>query len=157
MNKQTVYVPISVEDKLPELNKPVIVIATHVLSNAYDEQLREAVLSSSFTDGSNALFDVGKTANDHLFIHDKVTHWLSPRQAVILDDGEVERYEKMEESLCLKDAWSLPEVLNKLIEASDILLDKKNYDGHGWEEISHARSKAKFILEQFHELLSQLK
>ena len=41
------------------------------------------------------------------------------------------------------DSWSLKDILKKLIEASDILLDKKDYDGHDWEEISLARKLAK--------------
>lgn len=45
--------------------------------------------------------------------------------------------------------WSLYDVLNKLIEASDILLHKKNYDGHGWEEIFHAAQRAKQIARLF--------
>jgi len=39
--------------------------------------------------------------------------------------------------------WPLTDVLKKLIEASEILLHKKNYDGHGWEEIRHAVEVAK--------------
>ena len=45
--------------------------------------------------------------------------------------------------------WSLYDVLNKLIEASDILLHKKNYDGHGWEEIYHAAKRARYIAGLF--------
>ena len=32
-------------------------------------------------------------------------------------------------------AWDTISVLEKLVEAADILLHKKDYDGHGWEEI----------------------
>jgi hypothetical protein len=45
-------------------------------------------------------------------------------------------------------AWPITEVLAKLIEASDILLKKKDYDGHGWEEIHHATNRAKGWLEK---------
>lgn len=41
--------------------------------------------------------------------------------------------------------WPLRDVLNKLIEASDILLHNKSYDGHGWEEISHAAERGRYI------------
>jgi len=48
--------------------------------------------------------------------------------------------------LGLKNAWPLKDVLKKLIEASEILLLKKDYDGHGWEEISHCVTRGKEIL-----------
>jgi hypothetical protein len=34
--------------------------------------------------------------------------------------------------------WPLRDVVQKLCEATEILLNEKNYDGHGHEEISHA-------------------
>jgi len=37
----------------------------------------------------------------------------------------------------LSEPYTLPHVLSKLIEASNILLHDKNYDGTGWEIISH--------------------
>lgn len=46
------------------------------------------------------------------------------------------------EILGLKDSWDLVHILQKLIEASDILLTDKDYDGHGWELIKEARDKA---------------
>jgi hypothetical protein len=42
--------------------------------------------------------------------------------------------------------WPLYDVLKKLIEASEILLHTKNFDGHGWEEIHHAAERAKQII-----------
>lgn len=44
--------------------------------------------------------------------------------------------------------WPLRDVVAKLVEASDLLLDHCNYDGHGWELISGARSEAKKWLRQ---------
>lgn len=44
----------------------------------------------------------------------------------------------IDDILGLDQPWPLVDVLKKLIEASDILLHKHSYDGHGWEEISHA-------------------
>lgn len=43
--------------------------------------------------------------------------------------------------------WSLKETLLKLIEASNILLINKSYDGHGWELINQARDKAEEIID----------
>jgi len=48
--------------------------------------------------------------------------------------------------LGLKNAWPLKDVLKKLIEASEILLLKKDYDGHDWEEISRCVTRGKEIL-----------
>jgi hypothetical protein len=43
------------------------------------------------------------------------------------------------------EAWPLVDVLKKLTEASEILLHRKNYDGHGWEEIAKCVERAKQI------------
>ena len=48
--------------------------------------------------------------------------------------------------LSLDNPWCLRDVLKKLIESSEILLNDKNYDGHGWEEISHCVERAKEII-----------
>jgi len=48
--------------------------------------------------------------------------------------------------LGLDNSWSLKDVLKKLIEASEILLHQKNYDGHGWEEINHCVERGKAIV-----------
>ena len=52
---------------------------------------------------------------------------------------------KIIDALELNQAWSIIYVLEKMIEAATILLDKKDYDGHGWEEIHHARQRAREI------------
>jgi hypothetical protein len=39
--------------------------------------------------------------------------------------------------------WPVDEVLAKLAEAADILLNEKNYDGHGYELIEVARKAAR--------------
>lgn len=47
------------------------------------------------------------------------------------------------------ESWPLRDVLAKLVEASEILLHQKNYDGHGWEQISHAVDRAKAALAKW--------
>lgn len=54
------------------------------------------------------------------------------------------------DDLGLNDAWSLCEVLDKLIESSEILLHKLDYDGHGWEKIQHCKEKAKEYKTKLH-------
>ncbi len=51
--------------------------------------------------------------------------------------------------LAFDQPYSLPEVLKYLIETSDILLKKKDYDGHGWEVLHHATEKAREIVKCF--------
>lgn len=51
-----------------------------------------------------------------------------------------------EELMGLENAWSLKHILEKLIEASNILLHEKDYDGHGWELIDKAKEEAKKTL-----------
>jgi hypothetical protein len=43
-------------------------------------------------------------------------------------------------------AWNTASVLAKLIEAADILLHEKNYDGHGWEQIEICHKRGLEIL-----------
>lgn len=43
--------------------------------------------------------------------------------------------------------WSVLAVLAKFVETATILLNEKDYDGHGWETIDHARAAARIIGE----------
>ena len=45
-------------------------------------------------------------------------------------------------------SWPPWSIVEKLIEASDILFDDKDYDGHGWEQLHSARVLAKRWLKQ---------
>ncbi len=38
--------------------------------------------------------------------------------------------------------WPAKDVVLKLVEATNILLDEKNYDGHGYEEMCAAKDAA---------------
>lgn len=52
-------------------------------------------------------------------------------------------------------AWPLRSVLGKLAEAADTLLDDRDYDGHGWEEIDCARKAAREVISDLPSDLSQ--
>lgn len=52
------------------------------------------------------------------------------------DEFNAER-DKYREALGVHDSWPVTDVLNKLVEATEYLLDVKNYDRVGWEEVSH--------------------
>ncbi|MEY5049422.1 MAG: hypothetical protein RLZZ175_2781 [Bacteroidota bacterium] len=63
------------------------------------------------------------------------------------------------DDLGLSDPWCLVEVLDKLIMATEVLLDKENYDRHGWEEVHYAKEKAKEYkkkLYKIHKPLEQI-
>lgn len=47
----------------------------------------------------------------------------------------------------LDTEWPLSDVLSNLIETSDILLKKHQYDGHGHETLKYATDKAREILK----------
>lgn len=53
---------------------------------------------------------------------------------------------RLEKALRLEDPWCTKDVLRKLAEAADILLNEKDYDGHGWESIEHAGKAAREII-----------
>ena len=52
---------------------------------------------------------------------------------------------ELKEVLRMDEAFSLYHVLDKLTEASNILLHEKNYDGHGWEIIEKCVTEAEAI------------
>ena len=58
--------------------------------------------------------------------------------------------------LGLSEPYSLDSVLEKLIEASEILLHQKNYDGHGWEIISEAVTQARNYKNKINSYLRQI-
>jgi hypothetical protein len=43
----------------------------------------------------------------------------------------------------IDSAWPARDVVQKLVDAADVLLNDKSYDGHGYEEIFAARAVAK--------------
>ncbi len=47
----------------------------------------------------------------------------------------------------MKSAWPPRDIVEKLTIAADILLHKKDYDGHGWEEIEYCWRLAKEWLQ----------
>jgi hypothetical protein len=51
-------------------------------------------------------------------------------------------------SLDLDNPWPLYDVLQKLIWASEYLLNEKSYDGGNYEEISHCVKRGKEILKK---------
>lgn len=61
----------------------------------------------------------------------------------------------VKEFLGLEEAWPLINVLEKLVEATNILLHKKSYDGHGWEDINHCVARGEQIIKNLNSLHQQ--
>jgi hypothetical protein len=53
------------------------------------------------------------------------------------------RVKELERQAGYGTSWPAIDVMAKLADAADILLDRKSYDGHGWEEIAAAREAAR--------------
>lgn len=49
----------------------------------------------------------------------------------------------------LSNAWDIKSILMKLINASEILMHDKNYDGLGWEEVATCVNEGKKLLLDF--------
>lgn len=64
---------------------------------------------------------------------------------------------RLREALGVNDAWPITDVLLKLIEATEYLLDVKNYDKTGWEEVSHCTKVGRKMMESINEALNQSK
>ena len=60
------------------------------------------------------------------------------------------RREGAEEVMAMSNPWPLHDVLAKLTEASRALLNRYNYDGHGWELILAACESADAIIARIH-------
>lgn len=60
----------------------------------------------------------------------------------LIDQQEI-LLSKLEKIQGMDQHWPLKDVLAKLIEAAEILLKEKDYDGHGWELIDTCIEKGK--------------
>ena len=55
--------------------------------------------------------------------------------------------DKTEKLLRSNESWPTKDILKKLIEASNILLIEKDYDGDGYEKIEYAKREAKKLIK----------
>lgn len=69
---------------------------------------------------------------------DRLGEWLEDERVELAQANAT--IEGLEKSLGVP--YPPREILSKLIEATTILLDEKNYDGHGWEVLQAARDAA---------------
>ncbi len=63
------------------------------------------------------------------------------------DSQPAMRSSPIEKVLRLEEPFNLEEILKGLVEAADILLHKKDYDGHGWEHLEYCFRYAKDVIE----------
>lgn len=63
-------------------------------------------------------------------------------------DGRVGYFLRFKPNLGQDEPWPLIDVIKKLCEAADILLHKKDYDGHGWEEMELCFKKGLDIVKK---------
>lgn len=88
---------------------------------------------------------------------------LEKHLSLVLVDVQKERNKLQEEIARLRglfrlnDAWPLKDILKKLIDGTDILLHKKDYDALGWEDYEHAFTRGKVVLQQIESVLSKAK
>jgi hypothetical protein len=65
----------------------------------------------------------------------------------------------LDKILRIDQPYSLQEVFKGLIEATDILLHKKDYDGHGWEKLEYCYNQAEVMqndLDKLNQILVEL-
>ncbi len=73
----------------------------------------------------------------------------------LIDSGkELERI-AVKDVLGMGRAWSIADILSKLCNAAEILLNKKDYDGDGWEEIGEAVSHGRLCMSSVDEWLQR--
>lgn len=72
--------------------------------------------------------------------------------AIQSESYQLGRSEVIEEILESDNAWDLPHTLAKLLEATGILMDKRDYDGDGWEQITQAQMRGVAFLTKLNQL-----
>jgi len=101
------------------------------LYGTYEEELRDKIISVRDDDNGDYM--------DVVTIED----------ALIICQSAIEKAEKRG----VKNTFVVPglpliDVMSKLNEAADILLHKKDYDGHGWEDIEHCYRHTKDFISE---------
>jgi hypothetical protein len=62
---------------------------------------------------------------------------------------------RKDEALGFGEAWPLPDVLSKLVESTEYLLDVKNYDKVGWEEVSHCTKLGRQYIDKINSVIAE--
>lgn len=82
--------------------------------------------------------------------------WTAEERRAVVDaaleeargEGRREAFVKAKAALGFYEPWPVTSVLRKLVEVSNILLQERQFDGHGHELMSHATVRAEVIAER---------
>lgn len=66
-----------------------------------------------------------------------------------------EKCSKYEGALGLGESWPITDVMQKLVESTEYLLDVKNYDRTGWEEVSHCTKLGRQYVGKINDVLAE--
>jgi hypothetical protein len=121
MKKQKIFIPISAEDEKP-------VIDQWYFTYTEDMGACQSLGSERFNKETNEF-------EQEEAYYAQPSHWLKETEGYFFTSEEFNKI------LGLNEPWPLIDTLKKLIEASGILLYKKDYDGPDWEEIEQASSR----------------
>lgn len=81
------------------------------------------------------------TIEDKWFQREKAAELYASQFRTKADQLEAEN-ERLREALGCSEPWNVIYVLEKLADAADFLLNHRDYDRTGWEEVSHCVKKA---------------
>jgi len=73
---------------------------------------------------------------------------MEQQQQEPVDNRDYESLHLLSDLLGEDTPWPLSSILKRLIDAAEILLNKKDYDGPDWEEIHHSVNRGKEILNR---------
>lgn len=97
-----------------------------------------------------------KALEEQLATYEKIINIFieSPQNKLMGDVRTLEDHKKsMMEALGVNNPWPITDVLTKLIESTEYLLNVNNYDKHGWEEVSHCTKVGREILTKLNQAL----
>lgn len=101
--------------------------------------------------GGDTDYEATKEAKEDLYnkIQSRITELESENTALKLE------VDKLKEAFGLNEPWPVTAVLEKLVFAADFLLSQYNYDGQGWEDISHCTDVASEMITKINSVIAE--
>jgi hypothetical protein len=122
-------------EQFKQVEKPLNISDSDIFLAEREECLRHFKFDSIIETMENA-----KVINEFGAGFDEGAKWYR-------DQIKVSFRDELVKLLGTDNAWPLVNVMEKLVESTEILLHKKDYDRHGWEEVSHCVERGKEIIE----------